>query len=335
MVFPDFKSRVNQPDRLFLNSSDDVTNVRNARFDRFEIRLATPILDAKRAQLLRATIPNALVNIPDYALCFWYYRLPVSGGFSQPRTLSQLACVRILPSWFANGSGYLSGMPVNSYYATPQDLVNALNLSANNDSTTFNSFYQQGDVAFAYNSVTKKISVTGTNTNYIYDMAGYGSPIVQSASPITVPTYLYGNSGITTTIVQPQIAQYNLNLRCGYAQPNDFTTGGQPWTQVGGTSILFDSFPNLIYTQCYYLYASIVAGSSLGSNNTHNLLSVVPCSSAQLGVTNYTALTLNWLTKVPDNIYSVIIEIRDDNNIPVYLPDNAQINIELALKYDG
>ena len=124
-------------------------------------------------------------------------------------------------------------------------------------------------------------------------------------------------------------------MRIGYAQPADqVTTSASRYVQLGGNPILMDSYPNLIYTQCFYLYASIVAGSSLGSNGSHNLLSVVPCSAAQLGVTNYTALTLNWLTKVPDNIYSVLIEMRDDNNQPVFLPDNGPVNVEIAFKYD-
>ena len=63
-------------------------------------------------------------------------------------------------------------------------------------------------------------------------------------------------------------------------------------------------------------------------------LNYCKCSAAQLGVTNYTALTLNWLTKVPDNIYSVLIEMRDDNNQPVFLPDNGPVNVEIAFKYD-
>ena len=328
-----YKTRVNQPDRVFLSSNDDVTNIRTAKFDRFELRLATPILDAKRAQLLRATIPNAMVNLPDYALCFWYYRFTVAGGYNQARTLSNLCCVRILPSTYANGSGILPSMPVNQYYPTPQELVNALNLASANDSTTFNPYYQANDITFVWNAVSKKISATGNNASYIYDIAGYGSTVIPTATGITVPTFLYGNSGNTATTVQPQIAQYNLNLRCGYAQPLDFTTGGQPWTQPGGTAMIFDSYPNLVFTQCYFLYSSIVAGSSLGSNGTHNLLSVVPCSSAQLAITNYTALTLNWLTKVPDNIYSIIVEVRDDNNVPVFFPDNGVMNVEVAFSY--
>ena len=320
----DYKSRVNQPDRLFLSSGDDVVNPLTSRFDRFEIRLATPILDAKRAQLLRATIPNALTNIPDYALCVWYYR-----G-------STMYCVRLMPSNWVTYNAATYNMPVNSYFTSPADLVTALNLAANNDNTTLNaSFGGAGDVSFTYNTTTKKISMTGANTGVYYSLAGYNSPNITSAvlAGIKVPDINYGTNSVTTQ--QPSIPQYNLNMRIGYAQPADqVTTSASRYVQLGGNPILMDSYPNLIYTQCFYLYASIVAGSSLGSNGSHNLLSVVPCSAAQLGVTNYTALTLNWLTKVPDNIYSVLIEMRDDNNQPVFVPDNGSVNVEIAFKYD-
>jgi hypothetical protein len=39
-------------------------------YSTFECQLPTPILGACKTQILRATIPNAMVNIPDYALTF-------------------------------------------------------------------------------------------------------------------------------------------------------------------------------------------------------------------------------------------------------------------------
>lgn len=286
-----YKTRVNQPDRVFLSSSDDVTNSATSRFDRFEIRLATPILEAKRAQLLRATIPNAMVNIPDYALVFYYLRS--YGG------ATTVQAVRIMPSnWISyNSSTY--NMPINTYYSTPYELVNALNQASANDSTTFNSNFVANDCVFGYNSTTKKITFSGTNSTYFYCPLGYNSTR-------TLPTLTVPNFDNTSSSAQPFLANYYLNLRLGYAIPTELQVSGATnyqYNQQGGKTIIFDSYPNLVFTQCYFLYSSIVAGSSLGSNGTHNLLSVVPCSSAQLAITNYTALTLNWLTKVPDNIY--------------------------------
>ena len=225
-------------------------------------------------------------------------------------------------------------MPANSYYNSPADLVTALNIAAANDGVALNAYYEASDVSFSYNTSTKKISMTGADSSYYYyEPVGYNSPNIAIGAVNTfVPDYTY-TVGNTTTTVQQRVANCNLNLRLGYARPQD-GTGVWAYLQAGGTPIVFDSYPNLIYTQCYYMLSSVVAGSSLGSNNTHNLLSVIPCSSAQLSVTNYTALTLNWLNKVPENVYKISIELRDDNNQLVPLPDNAQVNVEIAFKYD-
>ena len=65
-----YKTAVNQPDRLFLSSNDDETSILTSTYNRFDVRLRTPVLNAKCAQLLRATIPNASSSIPDYGLFF-------------------------------------------------------------------------------------------------------------------------------------------------------------------------------------------------------------------------------------------------------------------------
>jgi hypothetical protein len=51
-------------------------------------------------------------------------------------------------------------------------------------------------------------------------------------------------------------------------------------------------------------------------------------------VTNYTALTINFLTKVAnDTIQNINIQMLDDADQPYTLPDNAQVNLEIAFKY--
>jgi hypothetical protein len=82
-----------------------------------------------------------------------------------------------------------------------------------------------------------------------------------------------------------------------------------------------------------YLYSNIVSGVSLGSNKTHNLLAVVPSNAPQLGVIQYSALTVNMFTKLVDTIYEITIDMRDDAGQAFTLPDNAQVNLELAFSY--
>jgi hypothetical protein len=105
-------------------------------------------------------------------------------------------------------------------------------------------------------------------------------------------------------------------------------------TVAGGVAIVADSYPNLVRTQCIYFYSNIAVASAMGSNNRHNLLAVIPVNSPALGVSNYTALTINFLTKVAnDSIQNISIEMLDDANLPYTLPDNAQVNLEIAFKY--
>ena len=104
--------------------------------------------------------------------------------------------------------------------------------------------------------------------------------------------------------------------------------------EAGGVPIVADSYPNLVRTQCIYLYSNIAVASAMGSNGRHNLLCVIPVNSPALGVTNYTALTINFFTKVAnEHIQNINIEMLDDANQPYTLPDNAQVNLEIAFSY--
>jgi len=75
-----YMSRVYQPDRLSLNSSDDITNENEIsnpyNYSNFTIRLQKACLNVKSLQLLRASIPTPVTNIPDTETTFWYYRIP-------------------------------------------------------------------------------------------------------------------------------------------------------------------------------------------------------------------------------------------------------------------
>lgn len=88
----DFKSFIFQPERLSLCSNDDIqpsTNpntglipfspavghVPSEKFSNFRIRLRRPLRNVKTIQLLSAVIPNAIQNIPDEQVFFFWYRL--------------------------------------------------------------------------------------------------------------------------------------------------------------------------------------------------------------------------------------------------------------------
>jgi hypothetical protein len=338
------RSRVNCPERLLLASEDDQTSANNGTYSQFQINLQTPVLDPRRCQLIRATIPNISLNLPDWGgLCFFYWRLPTAT--TVPTDTTYLRCVRLFPSYFLPPSGY-TAFTKNRYITDPADFVTLLNTAATagGDSVTYNPYWVAGDITFTYNSTTKQISFTGnTATNY-YTPAGWADPIVAgvlTGTTITTPN----TNNISNTTPQPQVAQYTLNLRVGFALSGvtlgiqSFGAGNRIYANstntaiVNGTAQVADSFPNLVYTNTVAIYLSILSGASLTSANRHNLLAVVPVQAYPLTVNNYIAATSNLLTKLPTTIQNIQVEFRDDADQPFPLPDSAYSSIELSFSY--
>ena len=76
-----FQSVINQPSLIGISSTSAIqptaitSSVAETSFNSFTINLPRPALNVKSLQLLSMNAPQAQVNIPDNALCFWYYRL--------------------------------------------------------------------------------------------------------------------------------------------------------------------------------------------------------------------------------------------------------------------
>lgn len=339
------KSYVNQPDRVFINSSDDITTPYRGQFNNFQANFTTSIISAERCQLLRATIPTPGPALPDYALEFWYARKDTADEILDANT--NIKVIRILPF------GYVPTSPTvtyaeNRYITSYTDFVALLNQASINDDITYNPYWGgAGDLVFALDASSNKISVTGADASKFYQIIGYGSVFQELSIDITLPP---GNPLTPNTYLE-NIIGYNLNLRVGFAMPVIYTsynsaTGDKTLFPIsnstvpsmmvvaGGVAIVADSYPNLVRTQCIFLYSNIAVASAMGSNNRHNLLAVIPVNSPALGVTNYTALTINFLTKVAnDSIQNINIEMLDDANQPYILPDNASVNLEIAFRY--
>lgn len=342
MPGPMIRTRVNNPERVFLNSSDDPRTLGNQGFNQFTCTYDTPILGAKKTMMLRASIPNAQVNIPDYMLQFFYWSLPTA---TTTPTLAQLRCVRLYPSWWQPNAGFTT-YSKNRFFSDPADFVTALNVAAavGGDDVTDNPYWVAGDVTFAYNATTKQITFTGNTAGRFYAPVGWNDPIIATATPNIVINNFTGG-GAT---IQPTVPGWTLNLRVGYAMSGltfgyPTNAGASPQVRfadltntayANGTAVPADSFPNLVYSQCVYLYSNITAGVSLGSGGQHNLLAVIPVNAPTLGVIQYTALTVNMMSKIADTIYEITVEMRDDANQPFTLPDNGQVNIELAFVYE-
>jgi hypothetical protein len=341
------KSRVNQPERLLIRSDDDTTNSNNPGFFQFQVNLPTPVLDAKRAQIIRTTIPNVALQIPDYQCVFWYYSLPTA---TTVPTNAHLRAVRLFPSYYQAPAGLAYVPTKNRFITDPNDLATLLNVAAaaGGDAVAANPYWVAGDATFAYNATTKQMSFTGNTAGRFYTPAGWNDPIVLqaiagqgAAGVIRCPQY--NNAAILFN--QPLLAQYTLNLRCGFAlsgvSPGRQNFSGAPSVYANivnvafpaGTAVPADSYPDLVYTNSVALYASFTTGASLTSNNRHNLLAVVPVQTVSLGVNNYIAATSNLLTKLSQTINNVVIEMRDSADQPYILPDNAQVDLEVSFSY--
>jgi hypothetical protein len=219
---------------------------------------------------------------------------------------------------------------------------------AGGDSVTYNPFWVQADVTFSYDALRKQITFVGNTGGRFYVPAGWNDPIVNTAvagQTIVMPSF----ATIAVTYPQPLVQGVTLNLRVGYAMSG--TSFGPQVTQpappifaqyanlthtavANGQTVIVDSYPDLVYSQCIYLYSNIVAGVSLGSGGQHNLLAIIPSNAIQLGVIQYTALTTILMSKLVDTIYDITVEMRDDNNQRFLLPDNANVNIELGFVYE-
>lgn len=337
------KSRVNQPERLLVRSDDDTTNASQTGFSQFQVNLPTPVLDAKRCQIIRTTIPLVQLQIPDYQAVFWYYSLPAANTVPNA---THLRAVRLFPSYYQAPAGLAYTPTRNRYITDPNDFVNLLNVAAaaGGDAVANNPYWVAGDITFAYNATAKQITITGNTAGRFYTPAGWNDPLVLAAiagGTINCPQY----NNAATTFRQPLLAQYTLNLRVGYAMsgqsPGRQSFAGAPNVYANivnvafpnGTAVPSDSFPDLVYTNSISLYASFITGSSLTSNNRHNLLAVVPVQTVSLSINNYVAATSNLLTKLSQTINNVVIEMRDSADQPYILPDNAQVDLEVSFSY--
>lgn len=77
-----YHSFIYQPERVNISSDSDISitqaqfGVEEQTYNNFRVAIKRPFLDVKSIQLLRASIPNTVTNIPDDQTTFWYYRLP-------------------------------------------------------------------------------------------------------------------------------------------------------------------------------------------------------------------------------------------------------------------
>jgi hypothetical protein len=337
---------VNCPDRLSLDSYADTERAATAKYSSFTNNLGVAILGAKQLHMLRATIPNVQLQIPDYQLVFYYYELPDA---TTVPTAAHLKAVRLYPDDYVAPAGF-TAFKKNIYFNDPAALVAQLNLaaSAGGDNVTYNTLWVSGGVTFTYDTTRKHIQWYGNTASKYYANAGWNDPIVlaSQADPTKITTYNFN----TSTSIQPFAPGFTLNQRIGYTLSGTCTpplsfgaavansianlTGVAKITGSGGV-VPHDSYPNLVYTQNIYLYANVISNNGLGNYGRKNLMAVIAVDVASFGIIQFIgSYNGGEAHPLPNEIYAVSIEMRDDANQPYTLPrGSANVNVELALDY--
>lgn len=342
---------LNQPDKLSWNSTFEPQRAFTGATNQFNIPLNTPLLDVKEVQLVRASVPQASLQIPDYQLVLYYYRLPT---INSTPGLGNLSAVRLYPSNF----------PASADLADPEtvmrpltgglaDLVALLNQASSpgGDSVARNPYWRGAstqDVVFTLQN--GRIFMKGTSPSLFYCMAGYNDSNVLAVQNGSVPGITMDADPATVggnIIPQPQVPGFTLNQRIGYALsgtcPQPYrsslsvslrvanTTG---YAYPGNLDIVPDAFPNIAGTSVVNVYGAFTGSS--GNTTTpiphKNLLATIPMNEV-LAYNNYSTAMKALLTNVPSELYAIDIELRDENDQPYPIPDNVNLNLEMLFTY--
>jgi len=352
---------VNQPDRVSWNSASDVNSATNPQAYQFQVPLNTPALEVEEIQLLRATIPQVNNAIPAYQGVFWFYELPTPTTAPDKQYLYN---IRLAPI------GYSVPPQYNNVYTTSctnllgggTELVQLLNTASTNlgDMTQLNPRWGankitwtlqtsgpfNGNITFQGQDNTKYYTPAGFNDPNVLNCyngvngVGYRNPVLASA-PISGTTLTFFQQPFANGLYLNQRLGYAMSGTCNgrYAAPvsayqNQAYANSFNITYPGKVDIPPDSFYNIQGSSIVSVYGTFSgSGGNSTEGNRLNLLAVVPLATA-LGSTNYSGVGLKApLYKVMNDIYVIDIELRDDQDQPFYVPDAANVNLEIGFKY--
>jgi hypothetical protein len=179
-----FKSMLNQPSLVSVNSANAVKIESENGYYTFKIDFTRPILDVDTIQLLTTSIPQANASIPNTAITFWYYRLSQYTGMTP--SLNNLYCVRLLPSFYkpefiSTPTNYGWNKTFSNYTKLSDELAKSCvkdvgydNLELLREDNFADYYYTNfpilpGDISIAYNSTYNKFQMTGNTTKLAYE----------------------------------------------------------------------------------------------------------------------------------------------------------------------
>ena len=374
--FQHFSSAFYQAERVLISSDQDISHLISGNvllengYSTFTVRLPRPLLEIKSMQLVRASIPNAVVNIPDSETTFWYYRVPAA-QIGNPFQAAFLNFVRLLPSWYQpelniNSPTYGFNRTFVDYQDLATELAKSCLADPIYDDEGPGNFFIPGDISITYNPSTNRFSMTGNNVyvplnptvvQYYYIAAGYLDRNLPTAQQyLQIQSATYDSFGFAPP--QAYIIHKTLNLRLGFTWngannlPDNIISGpnnvlayrfrppvplliegslGVPY--LNPTTYSADSYGNLVYSNICAVYSTIVAGATVDSARNTNLLAAVPMNASNLGVSFYNPIINNPLTKIVNQVYEIDITLFTDTNEPFILPNSAIVSLELAFTY--
>jgi hypothetical protein len=265
-------------------------------------------------------------------MAFGFYKVPIvagqpqAGGFTNAANFHYMvanSATLATPQAVAPWTSPFKNQPFANYTdltAWLNDMI-AANVVLLGDATL-------ADLTFVYDAVQAKIYIQtpAPQAGFAYQIALPGDPNMVAAINTYKTTILPGGNGDLN-------GQYSLASRVGFVYPVMIPTLLAGVCVAGGGELWPNSSPNLVFTQTVNLRSSIAQGSSVSSNNDHDLLAVVGISAPPLGVTLYQAKTEAHLRRIAAAVYQIDIQMTDDNDEPFYLPDSANVNVELQFFY--
>ena len=326
----------------FLRTSNNSVTSGNGMFSSYTLTPFVPLRKVKKIQMIKAVVPNIGLPLDDNKdLMFFYHKLTTG---SPTPVAGNLKCVRLYPSNYQPAAGYTT-FTRNKYVSNGTELATLLNLAASTsgDNVTYNPIWANNDATFAYDATTNRMTVAGKDTTAgtSYCIAAYNSPVVN--------TYLATNAitlnALSGNTVQKYLLNFTMNLKLGYALsyltvPPFSSSPVLGCANLGGvgiaatTPIPVDSYVNLASTSAIYVFANWAGSAGQSGINNRNLLGVIPNSAPPFGLITYQEQgNAPYLTSVLDDIYDLTIELRNDANQLLYLPDSASVNILLGLEY--
>lgn len=344
---------LNRPDRLTLNAFSD-PNEPGPTYSRFTNVLRNPILGVKGIQLVNANFINSSLQLNDDngQLMFFYYANNTQANMC---VLANLKCIRLLPSWYVPYAGF-TAYTINKYFNTGTELVAALNAAASTggDSATFNPTWVAGQVTFAFDTTTRRISVAGNGTTFIAPAAADDPNVLDLLRGTTTAGNRIKMNGVTssntyaTATFQPFREGSTMNSRLGYtlsyfgrglwasssSQVGCATSTGVPSNSTS-VPVVADCPPILLGVQNVGVYLSVAVGGGVDTSNTRkNLIASIPVENAPYCVNSYTTNSVEIPSlSTPNEIYEVTVELLDDTGAPYLMPWSNNTQIGLALYY--